>query len=160
MRATKLALAILIGLSTSSLVSAETSVEKAVNKEAAMDIALAHQHFRALNETDPQKRKALFEEVYTPDVHFVSPRVAIDGRAVLEKLFDDIHKKTPGVLFQEIGEIEAHHDIARVHWAIIISGVSSAQTGDDFLKIKDGKVSEVYIIVNGWTKSGIANDQK
>jgi hypothetical protein len=157
---TRLALALLIGLSISSVVFAETGEEKAMNKKAAFDIALAQKHFKAVNEIDPQKKKALFEEVYAPNVHFSSPRGAVDGRAELEKLFEEIHKKSPGAVFQEIGEIEAHHDIARVHWAMVDSGVSSGLTGDDFIKIKDGKVSEVYIVVNGWTKSNVANNQE
>jgi hypothetical protein len=43
---------------------------------------------------------------------------------------------------------------------MIDSGVSNGLTGDDFIKIKNGKVSEVYIIVNGWTKSSAANGQE
>ena len=157
MKNSKLALVVLLGLSFSSAAFATASKETVANmKEVASDIALSRKHFKAVNETDPKKRKALFEEVYDPDVHFASPRGAVDGRAELEKLFAEIHKK-PGVVFQDIGEIEAHHGIARIHWALINSGVSGELTGDDFIKIKDGKVSEVYIIVNGWTTSVLKN---
>ena len=123
--------------------------------DPASDIALARKHFKAVNETDPQKRKVLFREVYDPNVHFASPRGVVDGRTELEQLFADIHMKSPGVVFQDIGDIEAHHGIARIHWAAVKSGVSDGLTADDFIKIKDGKVTEVYIIVNGWTKSGV-----
>ena len=153
---TKLALAVVLGLFVSSAAFATASEESVANaNEAASDIALSQKHFKAVNETDPKKRKVLFEEVYDLNVHFASPRGTADGRAELEKVFADIHKKSPGAVFQDIGEIEAHHGIARIHWALIKSGVSGKLTGDDFIKIKDGKVTEVYIIVNGWTKSGV-----
>jgi len=151
-----LAIGMSLGLSVASPAFATASEETTPNtQEMAPDIALSQKHFKAVNETDPQKRKALFEEVYDPNVHFASPRGIVDGRAELEKLFAEIHRKSPGVVFQDIGEIEAHHGIARIHWAAIKSGVSDKLTGDDFIKIKDGKVTEVYIIVNGWTKSGV-----
>jgi hypothetical protein len=161
MKNAKLVFATLVGISVLSVSIAMANEENAADaKLIAPDIALAQKHFKAINETDLKKKKALFAEVYDPNVHFVSPRATVDGRAELEELFDEIHKKSPGVIFQDIGEIEAHHDIVRVHWAMIDSGVSNGLTGDDFLKIKNGKVSEVYIIVNGWTKSGAANGQK
>lgn len=161
MKNTMLVFAMLAGTSVLSAAFAKANNDSASEaKMVASDIALAQKHFKAINETDIQKKKALFEEVYDPKVHFASPRGIVDGREELEQLFDEIHKKSPGAVFQDIGEIEAHHDIVRVHWAMIDSGVSSGLTGDDFLKIRNGKVSEVYIIVNGWTKSGAADGQE
>ena len=155
MKNAMLVFAMFAGISVLPAAFAKANNESASDaKMMASDIELAQKHFKAINETDIQKRKALLEEVYGPKVHFASPRGIVDGRAELEKLFDEIHKKSPGAIFQDVGEIEAHHDIVRVHWAMIDSGVSNGLTGDDFLKIKNGKVSEVYIIVNGWTKSG------
>ena len=138
-----------------------TAIEEKVvsTKETASDIALSQKHFKAVNETDPKKREALFEEVYDPNVHFASPHGVVDGRAALEKLFAGIHKESPGAVFQDIGEIETHHGVARIHWALIKSGVSGKLTGDDFIKIKDGKVTQVHIIVNGWTESGVKDRQ-
>jgi predicted SnoaL-like aldol condensation-catalyzing enzyme len=161
MKNAKLVLTTLAGITFLSVAFAMASEENAADaKMMASDITLAQKHFKAINETDIEKMKALFAEVYDPNVHFASLRGIVDGRAELEKLFDEIHKKSPGVIFQDIGEIEAHHDIVRVHWAMVDSGVSNGLTGDDFLKIRNGKVSEVYIIVNGWTKSGAANGQE
>jgi hypothetical protein len=161
MKNAKLVFATLAGISVLSVAFAMANEENAADaKMMASDIALAQKHFKAINETDLKKKMALFAEVYDPNVHFASPRGIVDGRAELEKLFDEIHKKSPGVIFQDIGEIEAHHDIVRVHWAMVDSGVSNGLTGDDFLKIRNDKVSEVYIIVNGWTKSGAANGQE
>ena len=160
MKNAKLVFATLAGIFVLSVAFVMASEENAADaKMMASDITLAQKHFKAINETDIQKKKALFAEVYDPNVHFASPRGIVDGRAELEKLFDEIHKKSPGVIFQDIGEIEAL-DIVRVHWAMVDSGVSNGLTGDDFLKIRNGKVYEVYIIVNGWTKSGAANGQE
>ena len=154
MKNAKLVVATLVGISVLSAAFAMANEENAADaKMVTSNIALAQKHFKAINETDPQKKKALLAEVYDANVHFASPRGIVDGRAELEKLFDEIHKKSPGVVFQDIGEIEAHHDVVSVHWAMIDSGVSNGLTGDDFIRIKNGKVSEVYIIVNGWTKS-------
>jgi predicted SnoaL-like aldol condensation-catalyzing enzyme len=161
MKNAKLMFATLAGISVLSVAFAKANEENVADaKMMAADTALAQKHFKAINETDLKKKKALFAEVYDPNGHFVSPRAIVDGRAELEKLFDEIHKQSPGVIFQDIGEIEAHHDIVRVHWATIDSGVSNGLAGDDFLKIKNGKVSEVYIIVNGWTKASAANGQE
>jgi hypothetical protein len=82
MKHTKLALAMLFGLSVSSAAFATASEGSVSNtKEAASDIALSQKHFKAVNGTDPKKRKVLFEEVYDLNVHFASPRGIADGRA-------------------------------------------------------------------------------
>src|SRR6266481_4961747 len=95
---------------------------------------------KAVNELDPEKRKVLFEEVY-----------------------DGLHKQFPGFVFHEVGEIEAHHGLARVHWELVKPGASVKPTGDDFIKIEDGRITEVCVIVNGQTRqaeSAAKNNQQ
>jgi hypothetical protein len=88
MKNAKLVLATLAGISVSSAAFVMANEGNAADaKMVASDIALAQKHFKAINETDIQKKKALFEEVYDPKVHFASPRGIVDGRAELEKLF-------------------------------------------------------------------------
>ena len=107
---------------------------------------------KAVNELDPEKRKVLFEEVYDPHIHFVDPQGIANGLAELEKLYDGLHKQFPGFVFHEVGEIEAHHGLSRVHWELVKPGASVKPSGDDFIKIEDGRITEVYVIVNGQTK--------
>ena len=119
------------------------------NKEVASVNAVLNKHLKAVNELDPEKRKVFFEEVYDPHIHFVDPQGIANGLAELEKLYDGLHKQFPGFVFHEVGEIEAHHDVARIHWELVKPGASVKPTGDDFIKIKDGRITEVYVIVNG-----------
>ena len=132
-------------------------------KEVASVNAVLDKHLKAVNELDPEKRKVLFEEVYDPHIHFVDPQGIANGRAELEKLYDGLHKQFPGFVFHEVGEIEAHHDVARVHWELVKPGASIKPTGDDFVKIEDGRITEVCVIVNGQTKqaeSAAKNNQQ
>lgn len=121
-------------------------------KEVASVNAVLDKHFKAVNELDPEKRKVLFEEVYDPHIHFVDPQGIANSLAELEKLYDGLHKQFPGFVFHEVGEIETHHGFARAHWEHVKPGASEKSTGDDFVKIKDGRITEVYVIVNGQTK--------
>jgi hypothetical protein len=101
---------------------------------------------KAVNELDPEKRKVLFEEVYNPHIDFVDPQGIASGLTDLEKLYNGLHKQFPRFVFHEVGEIEAHHGLARVHWELVKPGASVKPTG------KDGKITEVHVIVNGQTK--------
>jgi len=118
---------------------------------ASVNVVLG-KHFKAVNELDPEKRKVLVEEVYDPHIHFVDPQGIANGLAELEKLYDGLHKQFPGFVFHKVGEIEAHHDVARIHWELVKPEASEKPTGDDFVKIENGRITEVYVIVNGQTK--------
>ena len=121
-------------------------------KEVTSVNAVLDKHLKAVNELDPEKRKVLFEEVYDRHIHFVDPQGIANGLAELEKLYDGLHKQFPGFVFHEVGEIEAHHGLARIHWELVKPGASEKPTGDDFVKIEDGRITEVCVIVNGQTK--------
>jgi len=73
MKKAKLVFATLAGISVLSVAFTMASEENAADaKMMASDIAIAQKHFKAINETDLQKKKALFAEVYDPNVHFAS----------------------------------------------------------------------------------------
>jgi len=120
-------------------------------KQAIPLHAVLDKHLKAVNELDREKRRVLFAEVYDPHIHFVDPQGIANGLAELEQLYDGLHKQFPGFVFRDVGEAEAHHGVARIHWELVKAGASVKPTGDDFIKIKDGKITEVYVIVNGQT---------
>ena len=79
MKNAKLVFATLAGISVLSVAFAKANKENVADaKMMASEIALAQKHFKAINETDLKKKKALFAEVYDPNVHFVSPRAIVD----------------------------------------------------------------------------------
>ena len=135
-----------------SMPHAQEGKEKMKTEDAASVRALLGRHFTAINELDPEKRKALIAEVYDPHIMFIDPHGVADGRAELDKLYDGIHKRFPGFVFRVVDDIEAHHEYARVHWELGIPGASEKRSGDDFVKIKDGKIVTLIIFINGQTK--------
>jgi hypothetical protein len=68
-------------------------------------------------------------------------------KSTIRTFISSIRKGLPMVF-----EIETHHGFARVHWEHVKPGASEKSTGDDFVKIKDGRITEVYVIVNGQTE--------
>ena len=139
-------------LAVGSMASAPDSKAPMKTEDVASVRALMGRHFTALNELDPEKRKELVTEVYDSHIMLIDPHVIVDGRAELEKLYDGIHKQFPDFVFRVVDIIEVHHEFARMHWELTKPGASEKQTGDDFIKIKEGRISEIIVFINGLTK--------
>lgn len=149
-----IALSVLLAaaLALGSVAQAQGGGNTLKTEDVAAVRALMYRHFSVLNELDPEKRKRLSIEVYDPHVTLIDPLVLVDGRAELEKLYEGIHQRAPGLVFRVVGDIDVHHDVARIHWGLAKPGASDTQTGDDIVRIKEGKIVDIIVFFDGQTQ--------
>jgi hypothetical protein len=74
------------------------------------------------NEWDADKRRALFEQVVSPDVEFTDPLHRLSGREAFLEMVADFQRTRPGAVTVRTSQIDRHHNVARYHWAILIDG--------------------------------------
>ena len=152
MRANILSVLLTASLAFDSMADPQDGKDSMKTEDVAAVRALMGRHFIALNELDPEKRKALIAEVYDPHIRLMDPHVGVDGRAELEQLYEGLHKRFPGFVFTVVGDVDVHHDVARIHWTLGKPGASAMQAGDDIVRIRDGRIIEIVVFFNGQSK--------
>ena len=105
---------------------------------------LVQRYLAAWNETDPDRRRATIEEVFTTDVRYVDPLAAVEGRAALDGLIGAVHAQFPGFVFSPGGPVDAHHDQARFTWHLGPAGQEPVVIGFDVAELgADGRIRTV-----------------
>ena len=99
---------------------------------------LAQRYIAAWNETDPQARQALVEELYTEDARYTDPLGDAEGREAIAATIEAVQKEFPGFRFRLAGPVDAHHDQARFGWELGPVGEAPPIAGFDVV-IGDGK---------------------
>ncbi len=79
---------------------------------------LVAQYIAAWNETDPQARRALVDQLYTEDARYIDPLVVAEGRDAIVATIESVQQQFPGFRFQLAGPVDAHHDQARFGWEL------------------------------------------
>ncbi len=79
---------------------------------------LADRYLAAWNETDPAARSATIEKLFTDDVRYTDPLVAVDGQQALDATIAAVQQQFPGFVFRLAGPVDAHHDQLRFTWEL------------------------------------------
>ncbi|WP_203927037.1 nuclear transport factor 2 family protein [Virgisporangium ochraceum] len=96
------------------------------------------------NETDAAKRRAVVEEVCTPDVRYVDPLAAVTGHDGLNGLIGAAQQQFPGLTFTPGGAADAHHQQARFTWHLGQPGGEPLAIGFDVVEFApDGRIATV-----------------
>ena len=105
---------------------------------------LVQRYLAAWNETDPQRRRAAVEQVFTTDVRYVDPLAVVAGRAALDGLIGAVQGQFPGLVFSPGGAVDAHHDQARFTWHLGPAGEEPVVVGFDVAELgPDGRIRTV-----------------
>ena len=84
------------------------------------------------NETDPAKRRAAIDDLFTDDVRYIDPLASVSGREELDGLIAAAQGQFPGLAFS-LGDhpVDAHHDQARFTWELGPDGDAAVVIGSD-----------------------------
>jgi hypothetical protein len=99
------------------------------------------------NETDARRRRALIEEVYTPDAGYTDPLVAVRGWDAIDQTVQAVQQQFPGLRFTLGDMIDAHHDQVRFGWNLgARDALEPLVVGFDVAVAQDGngKFERVY----------------
>ena len=99
-------------------------------------------HYLAVwNETDPAARRKAIDELFSPDVRYLDPIAAVEGRDALDGLIGAVHQQFPGFEFRPFGTVDAHHDQGRFGWELGPPGVEAPVIGFDVAELDgDGRI--------------------
>ncbi|GCE01958.1 nuclear transport factor 2 family protein [Embleya hyalina] len=107
--------------------------------------ALVARYLAAWNEPDPHTPSPPVEEIWTEDGSYDDPVSAAAGYPAIRARIAEVREQFPGMAFTVVGEIEAHHDVARVFWELGLPGAAPVLTGIDVLVLGgDGRIRAVH----------------
>jgi hypothetical protein len=91
----------------------------------------------AWNETDPDRRSTLIEQVWAPDGRLIDPPLAAEGHTGISEMAATMHEHFPGHTFRRASGIDAHHDQVRFAWELVGPDGTVALTGLDTGEVAD-----------------------
>jgi hypothetical protein len=105
---------------------------------------LVRRYIESWNETDPARRHAIIEDIFTEDAQYTDPLAFLEGREAIERAIAGVQSQFPGLVFSLGGIIDAHHDVARFIWHLGEPGSQPAVVGFDVAVINDGRLQQIY----------------
>jgi hypothetical protein len=75
-------------------------------------------YFAMLNETDPDRRRALTDRAWTEDAAYYDPLMEAQGHQALSDMVGAVHAQFPGQRFVRTSGIDAHHGLVRFGWEL------------------------------------------
>lgn len=121
--------------------------ETSINTTALDAATLVEDYLRAWNDTDPDSRRRLIEDRWTPDATYVDPLGAAAGHAQIVALIGGVQEQFPGWQFTLAGPVDAHHDLVRFTWALGPAGTSGEDApiiGFDVAETAGGAIRAVH----------------
>src|SRR5262245_35499418 len=105
---------------------------------------LIRRYLDSFNETDPRRRRAAIDALYTEDCAYTDPQVDLSGREAIDAFIAGVQAHFPGVVFTLAGGVDAHHDQARFTWHAGPAGGAPLAVGFDVAVFDGGRIRRVY----------------
>ena len=96
-------------------------------------------------ESDPARRRAAIDEIFTEDCVFYEPKGVYRGRDKIDRVAGAIKASHPDFRYQLIGKPEELGTGGRVQWVSGRPGEAPAYAGTDFIIARDGRIAVVYL---------------
>ncbi|HEX2560419.1 nuclear transport factor 2 family protein [Phenylobacterium sp.] len=106
-------------------------------------ILVANRYIELWNETDPQRRRSLLEQSWSPTASYVDPIAAVDGHAGMDALVAGVQERFPGFRFRLVGAPDGYADKVRFSWELGPDGAQAPIQGSDVVLLEDGRVRQV-----------------
>jgi hypothetical protein len=105
---------------------------------------LIERYLACWNETDPDARRALIDEVWAEDADYIDPLVEAHGRDAINATIDAVQSQFGGLVFTHVGEADSHHNQTRFTWGLGPAGAEPIAIGFDVaVTDSDGRISTV-----------------
>ena len=99
-------------------------------------------------ESDPARRRAAIDQIYTEDCVFHEPRGVYRGRDEIDRVAGAIKATHPDFRYQPIAEPEEVGDGGRIQWVSGRPGEPPAYAGTDFIIARDGRIAALYLFLD------------
>lgn len=105
---------------------------------------LATDYIAVWNETDPTRRRAAVERLWSADGRYVDPMAAASGPVEIDATIGAVQDQFSGWTFRLAGPVDAHHDQARFQWELGPAGVEAPIVGFDVVeRDSEGRLIQV-----------------
>src|SRR5262245_22986653 len=89
-------------------------------------------------ESDPARRRATIEEIFTEDCVFYDPKGGVyRGRDEVDQIAGEIRATHPDYRYQPVAEPEECGDGGRLQWVSGLPNETPAYAGTDFIMVRD-----------------------
>ena len=99
---------------------------------------IVQRYMASWNETDPERRRKLVDELWDDQASYIDPLAEAHGRDAIDATIAAAQAQFPGFVFTLAGPVDAHHRQARFTWGLgpegaepPIVGFDVAVAGDD-----------------------------
>ena len=100
-------------------------------------------------ESDPARRRAAIDEIFTEDCVFYDPsRGVYRGRDEIDRIAGAIRATHPDFRYQPIAEPEEVGNGGRVQWVSGRPNEAPAYAGTDFIIARDGRIAALYLFLD------------
>jgi hypothetical protein len=96
-------------------------------------------------ESDPARRRAAIEEIFTEDCVFYEPNGVHRGRDEIDRVAGAIRATHHDFRYQPIADPEELGNAGRVQWVEGRPGEAPSVAGTDFIIARDGRIAAVYL---------------
>ena len=106
---------------------------------------LAERYLACWNETDSARRNELLAASWTESASYVDPLVDAVGLDAISATIAAVQEQFPGFVFTPVGDVDAHHNLARFQWGLGPAGAEPLVVGFDVVVTDDaGQISSVH----------------
>ena len=97
------------------------------------------------NETDPERRRKLVDELWDDQASYIDPLADVRGRAEIDGLIGAVQQQFPGFVFTLGGNVDAHHGQARFSWNLgPADAAEPVVIGFDVAVLDGDRIGSVY----------------
>ena len=105
---------------------------------------LVDRYLACWNETDPEARRALIAQHWSPRPSYIDPVAAVTGRDAVHTTIGAVQQQFPGFTFSPVGPVDAHHQQARFTWGLGPADAEPLVVGFDVVVLDDeGRIDTV-----------------
>lgn len=106
---------------------------------------IAQRYIDSFNEKDPQRRRQLLAELWTPDGCYLDPNHSLQGWDELNEAIGEAQQHFPDYLFHLGGNVDSHHNTARFAWHFNAPGDPEPLIiGFDVIVVDNDRIRQVY----------------
>lgn len=101
-------------------------------------------YLSAWNETDPQRRARLVEQVWASEGKLIDPPLAAEGHRGITEMAGALQSQFPGHKFRRASGIDSHHDHLRFAWELVSPEGKVVLAGQDVGELApDGRLRRI-----------------
>ena len=118
--------------------------------EPDFDALLGGNLARVFNERDSARREAAINELFVANPIMYEPDNVVEGCAAISAVAGALLEQFgPGFRFTPVGNAVGHHGMGVLHWEAGPQGGPVAVTGADVAEVVDGRISRLWVLLNG-----------